>query len=38
MTIELGVDTLSYHCRLAEGEISLEDVMREVADLGAAFV
>jgi sugar phosphate isomerase/epimerase len=36
--IVLGVDTLSYHCRLATGEISLEDVMREVADLGAAFV
>jgi sugar phosphate isomerase/epimerase len=38
VTIVLGVDTLSYHCRLAEGEISLEDVVREVADLGAAFV
>ncbi|MHA6616301.1 sugar phosphate isomerase/epimerase family protein [Pseudonocardia sp. DLS-67] len=38
MAVVLGVDTLSYHCRLAEGEISLEDVMREVADLGAAFV
>ena len=38
MAIALGVDTLSYHCRLATGEISLEDVLREVADLGAAFV
>jgi sugar phosphate isomerase/epimerase len=38
VTVVLGVDTLSYHCRLAESEISLEDVMREVADLGAAFV
>jgi sugar phosphate isomerase/epimerase len=38
VTIVLGVDTLSYHCRLATGEIALEDVLREVADLGAAFV
>ena len=38
MSIVLGVDTLSYHCRLAEGQIAMEDVMREVADLGAAFV
>jgi sugar phosphate isomerase/epimerase len=38
VAIVLGVDTLSYHCRLAEGEISLEEVLREVADLGAAFV
>jgi sugar phosphate isomerase/epimerase len=36
--ILLGVDTLSYHCRLVEEELSLEDVVREVADLGAAFV
>jgi sugar phosphate isomerase/epimerase len=36
--IVLGVDTLSYHCRLATGEVRLEDVLREVADLGAAFV
>jgi sugar phosphate isomerase/epimerase len=36
--IVLGVDTLSYHCRLAAGEISLEDVLREIADLGFAFV
>lgn len=38
MQIALGVDTLSYHCRLEGGEIALEDVLREVADLGAAFV
>ena len=38
VTIVLGVDTLSYHCRLATGEITMEDVLREVADLGAAFV
>ncbi|GEL21979.1 hypothetical protein PSU4_09330 [Pseudonocardia sulfidoxydans NBRC 16205] len=38
MDIVLGVDTLSYHCRLAAGEISLEDVLREIADLGYAFV
>jgi len=36
--IVLGVDTLSYHCRLAAGEISLEDVLREIADLGYTFV
>jgi sugar phosphate isomerase/epimerase len=38
MEILLGVDTLSYHCRLAAGEIALEEVFREVADLGGAFV
>ena len=38
MDIVLGVDTLSYHCRLAAGEISLEDVLREIADLGYTFV
>ncbi|MBO0873764.1 MAG: sugar phosphate isomerase/epimerase [Pseudonocardia sp.] len=37
MRIALGVDTLSYHCRLENREISLEDVLREIADLGAAF-
>lgn len=38
MPIALGVDTLTYHCRLENGEISLEDVLREIADLGSAFV
>ncbi|OLT15460.1 hypothetical protein BJF78_01910 [Pseudonocardia sp. CNS-139] len=38
MSIVLGVDTLSYHCRLVTGDISLEDAMREIADLGASFV
>lgn len=38
MEVLLGVDTLSYHCRLAGGETSLENVLREVADLGASFV
>ena len=38
MNILLGVDTLSYHCRLAEHEISLEEVVRECAELGAAYV
>jgi sugar phosphate isomerase/epimerase len=38
MKIVLGVDTLSYHCRLAGGEIALEEVLREVADLGGGFV
>jgi sugar phosphate isomerase/epimerase len=37
MRIALGVDTLSYHCRLENREITLEDVLPEVADLGAAF-
>jgi sugar phosphate isomerase/epimerase len=38
VSIVLGVDTLTYHCRLATGHITLEDVLREVADLGASFV
>jgi sugar phosphate isomerase/epimerase len=38
MNILLGVDTLSYHCRLVEGEITLEDVVRESAELGYSFV
>ena len=38
MRIVLGVDTLTYHCRLATGDIVLADVLREVADLGAEFV
>lgn len=37
MRIALGVDTLSYHCRLENREITLEDVLTEIADLGAAF-
>lgn len=38
MEIRLGVDTLSYHCRLAAGEITLEEVVREVAGVGGSFV
>lgn len=38
MELLLGVDTLSYHCRLAGGEISLDDVLTESAELGARFV
>lgn len=38
MDILLGVDTLSYHCRLAEGEVSLEQVLQEASELGADFV
>jgi sugar phosphate isomerase/epimerase len=38
MQISLGVDTLSYHCRLAEHEITVEAVLDEVAELGAEFV
>jgi sugar phosphate isomerase/epimerase len=36
--IALGVDTLSYHCRLEGGEISLEQVLEEASELGAEFV
>jgi sugar phosphate isomerase/epimerase len=36
--ILLGVDTLSYHCRLEGGEISLEQVLHEASELGADFV
>jgi sugar phosphate isomerase/epimerase len=38
VNILLGVDTLSYHCRLETGEIALEEVLRESAELGARFV
>ncbi|HEX3650352.1 MAG TPA: sugar phosphate isomerase/epimerase family protein [Pseudonocardiaceae bacterium] len=38
MTLLLGVDTLSYHCRLDAGEITVEEVFREAAELGFAFV
>ncbi|MGP4018727.1 sugar phosphate isomerase/epimerase family protein [Saccharopolyspora sp. 5N708] len=38
MEVVLGVDTLSYHCRLEGGEIALEEVFREVVDSGASFV
>ena len=33
-TIELGVDTLCYHLRLTRGELSHEDVIREIAGAG----
>lgn len=38
MEVQLGVDTLSYHCRLVAGEISLFAVLEEVAALGGEFV
>ncbi len=38
MGIRLGVDTLCYHCRLVEGEITLAEVIDEVAGIGAEFV
>lgn len=38
MDILLGVDTLSYHCRLEGDEITLEQVLGEVSELGADFV
>lgn len=38
MALKLGVDTLSYHCRLDAGEISVEQVFRDTAELGFEFV
>ncbi len=38
MKIDLGVDTLSYHCRLVTGAITLDEVVRECAELGYDFV
>jgi sugar phosphate isomerase/epimerase len=38
MKIALGIDTLSYHCRIEAGEITIEEVFDEVADLGCAYV
>lgn len=38
MTLLLGVDTLSYHCRLDAGEITVDEVFREAAELGFEFV
>jgi sugar phosphate isomerase/epimerase len=38
MTIVLGVDTLTYHCRLEAGEISVEQVLEESAELGFGYV
>lgn len=34
----LGVDTLTYHCRLAAGEVSHEEIFEEVGALGFDFV
>jgi sugar phosphate isomerase/epimerase len=36
--VALGVDTLSYHCRLAVGELTVEDVFREIRALEASYV
>lgn len=38
MKVALGVDTLSYHCRLAESEITVEDVFTEIRSLEATYV
>lgn len=38
MRIKLGVDTLSYHCRLANSEITLPEVVKEVARLGFDYL
>ncbi len=38
MRVELGVDTLCYHMRLVDREITLDEVVREVADLGGRYV
>jgi sugar phosphate isomerase/epimerase len=36
--IHLGVDTLSFHLRLETGDITMEEVLSEAAELGCAFV
>lgn len=36
MTIALGVDTLTCHCRLDAGELTVEDVLAASAALGFA--
>lgn len=38
MKVALGVDTLSYHCRLVEGELTVEDLLEEVRSLEASYV
>ena len=38
MNISMGVDTLSYHCRLEAGEISHEEIFREASEIGFSFV
>jgi sugar phosphate isomerase/epimerase len=38
MKVALGVDTLSYHCRLAESEITVEEVFSEIRALQASYV
>ncbi|HEY5272523.1 MAG TPA: TIM barrel protein [Acidimicrobiales bacterium] len=38
MKIALGVDTLSYHCRISTSEVTVEEVFSEIASLGAAYV
>jgi sugar phosphate isomerase/epimerase len=38
MAIRLGVDTLCWHLRLERGEVSLENVVDQAAELGAACV
>lgn len=38
MRIVLGVDSLTYHCRLVDGAVDLDEVLAETAGLGAEFV
>lgn len=38
MKLAFGVDTLSYHCRLEAGEVSHQQICREVRDLGFTFL
>ncbi|OJX65719.1 MAG: hypothetical protein BGO95_04570 [Micrococcales bacterium 73-13] len=38
MKVTLGVDTLSYHCRLVAGDVTLTEVVEDAADLGFEFV
>lgn len=38
MDLRFGVDTLSYHCRLAAGKVELPTVLAEASELGFDFV
>jgi sugar phosphate isomerase/epimerase len=38
MKLALGVDTLSYHCRIEAGEVSHQQICREVSALGFTFL
>lgn len=38
MNVLLGVDTLTYHCRIEAAEISHQEIFAEAAELGFSFV